>query len=333
MRNRRKIDTKRLEEEAMRRRLQHTASDQDQSDTDQLNNWLSESPTNMRVYKSADWFCNVIDGLGEDTREALIERYRSAGSYPLKQSWWRQIHVQEDWRMIGAMVATFAAIVFGIWWMTFEPYTPDYATKSGEVRIVALPDGSSVELNTDSAIAVEMIPERRRILLLRGEAFFKVAPDATRPFEVLAANVRARALGTAFNIRKEGVTATVSVQEHVVRVTSDDNGTSRDVGEGEQVRVTPDGTIAPTEHYNESHLLAWRRNRLVVENRPLPEVINELNRYRSGYIIAVDPMLSSLAVTASFDITRPDEALLLLQTILPIRIYSLTTRLVFLTRA
>lgn len=71
----------------------------------------------------------------------------------------------------------------------------------GEMPVVTLEDGSVVQLNAASAIAVEFTEKRRVIRLLRGEAFFQVAHGADRPFTVMAGTTSVTALGTAFDVR------------------------------------------------------------------------------------------------------------------------------------
>lgn len=72
----------------------------------------------------------------------------------------------------------------------------------GKLYKVVLSDGSQVWLNTDSRLT---FPERfvgqERVVTLHGEAYFKVAKDAKRPFIVLAGNIETRVLGTEFNFR------------------------------------------------------------------------------------------------------------------------------------
>src|SRR5690606_36135810 len=61
-----------------------------------------------------------------------------------------------------------------------------YATRVGERSMVALSCGSTLELNTDTAVEVDYSGALRRVTLLRGEAYFRVAPDPARPFVVAA---------------------------------------------------------------------------------------------------------------------------------------------------
>ena len=76
-----------------------------------------------------------------------------------------------------------------------------YKTEQGGFQRIALPDGSTAFLNTNSEIRVKMTSDRREIVLARGEALFTVAHDPQRPFDVTAADTVVRAVGTEFSVR------------------------------------------------------------------------------------------------------------------------------------
>src|SRR5262249_32846254 len=94
--------------------------------------------------------------------------------------------------------------------------TGTYAPAIGHHQTITLPDGSAVQLNTDSQVQVAYDGEHRRLRLLRGEALFTVAPDPGKPFEVQAANSLTRAIGTAFSVHLEGRQVDVTVTQGTV---------------------------------------------------------------------------------------------------------------------
>src|SRR3546814_11678062 len=100
--------------------------------------------------------------------------------------------------MVGAAAAACLAVVSAptllLMWQS------DYRTGTGEMRNVTLSDGSSVTLDTGSAIAVNYGDGRRGVRLLAGRAWFDVAHDERHPFTVSAADARVRVTGTAFDV-------------------------------------------------------------------------------------------------------------------------------------
>jgi transmembrane sensor len=84
-----------------------------------------------------------------------------------------------------------------------------------------LEDGSSIEIRSDTILEVDFSQTRRHVHLVRGEAFFTVAHDASRPFVVEAAGVTIRSLGTAFSVGLDQFDVLVEVTEGSVEVRED----------------------------------------------------------------------------------------------------------------
>jgi len=92
------------------------------------------------------------------------------------------------------------------------------ATQIGEYREEALPDGSTIALNTDSKVEIDFSDERRDVRLLKGEVLFTVEHDPARPFMVTAGNKTVQAVGTAFLVRHDPARFEVTVTEGKVRL-------------------------------------------------------------------------------------------------------------------
>ncbi|PKU22850.1 FecR family protein [Telmatospirillum siberiense] len=197
----------------------------------------------------------------------------------------------------------------------------DQRTAAGERRTVTLEDGSTVEMGSSSALSTVMDGQTRRILLYRGEAFFTVAPDAARPFDVEAAGGRSRALGTAFDVKANDGAVTVTVAEHAVAV-SVPGRSEITVHQGQQVRYGSEGLdeVGPADLRQTQ---AWQRDRLIFQEAPLAQVVAELSRCRGGMIVITDRKLAALPVTAVFDTTRVGEALQTMASTLPVRLTDL----------
>jgi transmembrane sensor len=204
----------------------------------------------------------------------------------------------------------------------------DHRAGTGERLTVPLPDGSAVELAPASALSVDFAADRRRVVLLEGEAFFTVTPDPLRPFVVEAAGGRTRALATAFDVKLAGQSVTVTAIEHSVEIVV--GGASQVVNEGQQVRYR-DGTIDAVHDADLAQVDAWRHDRIVFQDAPLGEVIADLQRYRGGRIILSDSGLRTLRVTAAFDARQADAALDTIAAGLPIRVKRLGDLLVVLS--
>jgi len=109
-----------------------------------------------------------------------------------------------------------AALIFAFFKTPAE--TTTFATAIGETSNVSLSDGSVIALGGDTQIRVALSENLRAIELTRGEALFKVAKDAARPFKVRAGNATIIAVGTEFNVERDSDRAVVSVTEGRVEV-------------------------------------------------------------------------------------------------------------------
>lgn len=197
----------------------------------------------------------------------------------------------------------------------------------GQRKSVTLEDGSRVELDARSAIALHFEPGRRRLTLLEGEAWFQVAPDAARPFVVEAAGGSVTALGTAFDIAMDKGEARVTVTEHSVAVAS--GGGSVVVEEGAQSAFSAERAARP-EAVDVKRATAWRRGRLIFENKPLGEVLAALGRHRRGYVYCLGEASCARRVTGVFDAENPAQALREIEAFLGLRAFHVTDYLILL---
>ena len=279
--------------------------------------WLGAHPGNGKVYAEMSKTWQELVKSGPLVRAVYFGQVMNAASAPAATG--------GRWAVIAA-AASIAVIALGFGWHLYQQNEETrFQTAIGEQAAVALPDGSSFDLNTDSRIQVDYSQRQRVIRLERGEAFFKVAHDTQRPFWVHAGNSWVRAVGTAFNvyIRPTGVEVTVS--EGTVKVVNAApyesppseaalGGSVAAVTAGEQADVR--GRAEVIHELNSAqlnHLLSWRKSSLYFQDQPLGDVINELMRYTTLKIELDDEALRELPVGGTFQ-TSPEgvEALLAL---------------------
>lgn len=212
------------------------------------------------------------------------------------------LRVTRRW-LLAASVA--AATLLGAFWFTHYPAGETYVSGVGELRKVALTDGSTMILNTATQAKVSFAMSRRHVLLLTGEALFEVAKDATRPFVVQAGDLTVTAVGTAFAVRKDDARVDVTVTEGVVELRRDDAPPSaipQRVAANQRAVLTSTVSlqIEQAQHQESERRLAWRTGMVAFDSEPLSSAIAELNRYSHQQIVVDDAALGARPITGVY---------------------------------
>ncbi|NPD14903.1 FecR family protein [Xinfangfangia sp. D13-10-4-6] len=206
----------------------------------------------------------------------------------------------------------------------------DEYTGIGVQGHAVLADGSEVDLDADTAFALDYTASARGLRLQRGRAVFEVAPDP-RPFRVSVGDGVITALGTKFSVHLWAGMTTVAVEEHAVTVQARGLGQVQ-VAEGERISFGQ-GVSGQVETADPATETAWLRGKLIFEDRPLRQVIADVNRYRSGTIRVTSDSLMEMRVSGMFDIANPDGVLAAIEQTLPVKSTHITPWLVVLRPA
>ncbi len=268
---------------------------------------LTELPEHVR--QALLW--NRLEGLTQreiGTRLGVSERM--AGKYIT-----RALSHCRAWlaaAVLVLMVVAAAQLPWRVW-------GADQRTAAGEQRVLTLADGSRVTLAGDSAINLDLSGERRRVSLLRGRAYFQVAPDPARPFLVDAGDARVRVTGTRFEVRRDsGDRVRLTVAEGQVIATGEHRRLT--LKAGEQVHWTR-GRLGDSQRVDVGRVLAWLEGRLVFRDQPLEQILQELAPHHPDRLILLNRALGERRFSGTFDTAKPDAALSALSQTLP-----LTTR-------
>ncbi|MHA6766824.1 FecR family protein [Sphingobium ummariense] len=221
--------------------------------------------------------------------------------------------------MIAAGVAVLLFIVAAIVTVRTFSGIDRYQTAVGEIRDVALSDGSTLHLNSDSEVEVRFTDNGRRVRVVKGEASFDIAHDKNRPFDVEARSALIRAVGTAFNVRMRPALVELTVTQGTVTVHCGDRRQEK-VSAGNGAVIQP-RTIALTQLSQRliGQRTAWREQMVELDGETIEQATAEFNRYRRTPILIGDTRVSGLRIGGRFRITDSKEFLSALQLSLPIR--------------
>ncbi|GGZ99594.1 hypothetical protein GCM10008090_05270 [Arenicella chitinivorans] len=237
-------------------------------------------------------------------------------------------------RVLGVALAASVAVVTAVSVIAFLPqsqtyHVPEtahtapriiqhYQTGVGETTVFALSDGSLMQLNTDSKVAVEYTSSARNITLLQGEVYVDVAKDASKPFTVESGVDRVTAIGTAFSVDRRGDDETeVIVTEGTVRVNRRADAPSQRYDDlyltpGQRLLVGEARPRLSVDDDPES-ALAWREGMIVFRGEPLREAIREIDRYTPLSFEIADPQLAEIPVGGYFKTGDLDQLLAILE--------------------
>jgi transmembrane sensor len=292
--------------------------------------WLQRSPEHVRAYLeiAAAWEDSarlrgrdtpdagalIAQALAESNVVPLDTRTAASPPSPVTPKRVRPL----------AMAACLAALaIFGtVLGIRHLLRAPTYETAVGEQRALTLSDGSIVELNARSGIRVELSATERIVELLEGQALFEVSKDASRPFIVRVGTTQVRAVGTQFDVYRKRSETIVTVIEGRVAVSSslqvNEAGSARApatsslVSAGEQVVVTVKAVAAP-KRADVGTATAWTQRKVVFDETPLAEAVDEFNRYSTRRMVIEDPQLAQFHIRGTFPASDPAGLLELLK--------------------
>jgi transmembrane sensor len=262
--------------------------------------WIDDEG-HQRSYENCELAWELSGELRGSPRIAALLAGADALTAPSVRTGWRV----PVWQV--GLAASLIALGAFAWRFVSAPTTTQYSTGVGEQRTVALTDGSTVFLNTDSDVRVQLSRRRRRIELARGEALFSVSHDPSRPFEVHALQGVTTAVGTQFDVELTRGGAAISVLEGTVTVGGSSEGRAAAlppvaVSAGNGVGYSQEGAVSDLRPAEVNRIQGWRSQRMVFNDIALDTALAEYNRYSRKPIVLSNPALGSRHINGVFHI-------------------------------
>ncbi|MTH65427.1 FecR family protein [Paracoccus shanxieyensis] len=265
--------------------------------------------------EARDWIVRLNSGQITEAELARFKAWRDASganaqAFDHERAFWTQLQALEaagrdkPGMKRRRFLATGAAALGGAAGLVFVPQLAvalraDFQTQIGQIASFGLPDGSSVTLNTDSAVKLDYSGARRRVGLLRGEAEFTVL-SAAGMFGVVAADGLTETQAARFSIRLDRKQAIVTAYQGQLRITAGTDGHSVSMTAGEQAsygagRAPSAPQIADTELAR-----AWRGGRVIFEGRAFAQAVQELGRYLAERVVIAPHIAGDVPVSGVF---------------------------------
>ncbi|HVY81348.1 MAG TPA: FecR domain-containing protein [Steroidobacteraceae bacterium] len=311
----------------------------------ELAEWLQASPLHVRAYLEIAAVWGAAGQLGADVEidEAALREpdfiakvlalpVASASDAPPRTREPRAVRAR---LAIAAVIAALGLLAAAFWVVhSLDRSTLVLTTNVGEQRSVTLEDGSVVRLNARSELRVSFRRSLRAVDLVRGQAWFDVAKDTSRPFVVRDRDAQVRAIGTVFDINRRDSRTIVTVVSGQVLVSAHEGGGTAVPADsarvkleaGEQASVAKAEPIRVDHHANLTAAISWLDNVLTFDNTPLAEVLEELNRYSPKPIVLEVPELAGVRINAVIRAGNAEGLLHYVQRFQPVRIVTTADR-------
>lgn len=291
--------------------------------------WLEADERHLLAYQEYGEIWEDLPSCSMETQAQSIKSSR--GDKVAQTRLFGTVQVFSKARITYALTSLAAALLLA--WMLF-PFSPSrtqatYTTDIGEIREIALNDGSVLTLGADSQIHITMSNKTRQVDLTRGQAYFDVSSRYDNqgrkiPFAVISRAMRINVVGTQFAVNLLKEKAQVSVIEgevHVDHVSINDKPIVLTQGQavvaiGPQLENLGDPADADIQQ-----ALSWKNGWLSYTDANLRDVIADASRYHKGRIELDDPSLELLRVTTSFRTDQIAQMTHILETVLPVKVY------------
>ena len=307
---------------------------------EQLQSWLMESPVHGEtlVHFASVW--DLMDLVAPVAKLLPLNERFDVQHPQLEDDYgYEPRQMLSGWLPASAVLAGLLIMVM-IFAVFPEPedkrFVSVYKTEVGEQSAVMLPDGSRLELNTNTEVSVYLSDPLRRVVLVRGEAYFDVAKNLEVPFVAEVGETQVVAVGTAFNIELVNANA-IEVMVTEGKVLVDKTGAQDAVSKvdkdfsrmkpseldedelfltvGEKAIVIRD-QVEPKvvdEQFDLETDLAWRDGMLIFAGESLEQAISEINRYTRLTLEISDPGIRDIQVGGYFRAGDTDELLVILK--------------------
>lgn len=261
--------------------------------------WLVE-PDNRAAFANVEATWAVLDAARDDPAMLAMREAAERAHRPVRRRWITG----------GAIAASIAALAVALPIATSPdvvarlplPAERTLSTGVGQMTTMTLPDGTQVTLDSDTVLKLHETPSQRLVTMERGRAFFRVAKDAARPFNVIANGKKVTAVGTAFDVNLANDCFELVLVEGKVRVA--DAAVFRrpqtaDLSPGSRLVVAKEGRWAVTR-VNVEKETGWLRGWLTYDRAPMSQIAADLNRYSEKQIVIADAAVAATPMMGAF---------------------------------
>ncbi|MFJ4441740.1 FecR family protein [Pseudomonas sp. NPDC089422] len=273
--------------------------------------------------QALEWFSRLRQpGCDEGERQAFgrwCQEPHNAHAYAELEACWQQLQVpparprprllkvHRSYR--GQVVAALFLLLLGafayLYWPLMQRLASELATDVGERRSVRLADGSTLHLDSASAMNVDLRGRTRQLHLVQGQVYLEVVLDG-RAMEIQVDDARIQVYGTRLMVARHADQDELVVFNGKAMVIQ--GGDQRMVSAGERVTFS-EARINPVQNVDVKTADAWRTGQLLASDLPLGQVIERLASYQGRRVWLMDQQTAYRRVSGDFNLDQPGETL------------------------
>lgn len=278
--------------------------------------WLMASRGNRTAWESVNQTWQLLGAIRPADNQKVwgdVPSLPKPGLAPLVETMTRARSARASFVRSAGLAIAAVSVAWLIWIVApiaLIAWQADHRTGAGETEIVAMADGSTVELGGRSAISTKVDSAQRKVTLLAGEAFFDVFRDAERPFVVDAQGIELEVLGTAFDVQVSSSTTNIALLRGSVVIRSGaQDGVVTVLKPGERFAVDHDTGAVSVTAVSLDEIGAWRDGKVFLADATVASAVELIQRYHPAWISLPDGSLAARKVSGLFDLRHPDQAL------------------------
>lgn len=263
--------------------------------------WLEADPRHAELLRA------MVDTWQDPALTKALSCYQAS---PLKRwqlsiPYWPKLQLAGSAMLLSSVLI--ALLYLGNSGYFSHPAPYELVTAQANSMQQALADGSVVDIAPDSQLTVFFTEEKRQVLQSQGAAYFAVAKDKERPFEVRLDQASVLAVGTEFNIDRDPELVDITVYEGAVQVQATAAGPTVLLKSGERIRIQQN-QLSAVQKVDLQQLVDWRSGWIEIEDESLAYLLHRLNRSASVPVSA-SAELADLRIAGRFELANTQQTL------------------------
>jgi len=311
--------------------IKHLSGEASAAEEQLLNDWVNENELNKKQFNEtkAAWelshdkldpeVANINLNSEWSKLESVIDFEESEKVIDFNS---RKKKPVFSWMKIAATIAILITIGGG-WYFLNQPEKTSLLAENSIIE-EKLPDGSNIVLKEQSTLVYDEKYNRAvRKVILKGEAYFEIEPDKTKPFIVEAGNITIKVLGTSFlvkNIEEKMLSEVIVNSGRVLVYHSDNKNDSLVLVAGEKASFNRKTSVVDKSLNLDQNYMAWKTKNFTFDNTSLNQVIETINHAYDCNIVLKNKKLNSCTYTVTLENQSLESILKVLEATLNINI-------------